>query len=89
MEINNNITNQNAQNLVKGETTIVAVHVDGSDINQYKLNNGRVIDESEAVKLVQDGTISGCIVSYKNNEAYIKSAPDGITSNNLASLPRF
>lgn len=85
----NNNNNQFNQNSSKGEVTIVAIHVEGSDISKYKLSDGRIIGEQDAVQLVESGELSGCTLGNRNGISYVRAYPDVDTSNNLASLPRF
>lgn len=78
---NNNVNN----NIHK----VVAVSMLGSDIVSYKLENGQILNESEAVQMCLNGQLQDCIVSSNRGGMYIKSAPDGDPTNNLRDLPKF
>lgn len=68
---------------------IVAVHMEGSDITQYQLSDGRIVGETEIVNLANQKLVSNVIVSSRDGEEYVRSIPDGDPSNNLQNLPRF
>lgn len=85
----NNNNNQNNSNTKEGGKTIVAVRMDGSDVEMYKLSDGTIVDEQRAVLMVRNGEIENCIVSNRNDIEYIRSMPDGDPNNNLQNLPRF
>lgn len=78
---NNNNSNQQLQ--------VVAVHMDGSDITQYQLSDGRIVGETEIVELARQKSISNLIVAQREGTEYVRSIPDGDPDNNLQNLPRF
>lgn len=72
------------------ECDIVAVHREGGDCTAYKLNDGRVISEEEAVAMCKAGQLPGFIVGEsKFGEEYIRGIGDGKGSNNLQNKPYF
>lgn len=85
--MNNNENNNQPQD--QGGKTIVAVRMNGSDVSQYKLSDGTIVDEQAAVLMVRNDEIQNCIVSNRNDVEYIRSLPDGDPNNNLQNLPRF
>lgn len=68
---------------------IVAVHKEGSDITQYKLENGHILDESQVIQAVLNGEITGYTIAQRDGYNYIRSYPDGDSTNNLGNLPQF
>ena len=70
---------------------IVAVKKDSKGvIQEYKLDNNRTVDVTNAIKMVKSGQIEGCnVFTTRSGSEAIRSNNDGDTSNNLDSLPRF
>ena len=70
---------------------IVAVKKDSKGvIQEYKLDNNRTVDVSNAIQMVKNGQIEGCnVFTTRSGSEAIRSNNDGDTSNNLDSLPRF
>lgn len=70
---------------------VVAVRKDNNGtITEYKLDNGKVVGQSEAVNLVESGKLEGCNISIaRNGEKSIRSKPDDTMENNLDNLPIF
>lgn len=70
---------------------VVAVRKDDSGtITSYRLDNGQVVDHEQAVKMTENGEISGCnVATARNGVKSIRSNPDGDPSNNLDNLPAF
>lgn len=70
---------------------IVAVKKDSKGvIQEYKLDNNRTIDVTNAIQMVKNGQIEGCnVFTTRSGSEAIRSNNDGDTSNNLDSLPRF
>lgn len=72
------------------QRAIVAVAMEGSEVNLYQLDNGDYIDTIMAVNLVESGLLPGYSVGTSvGGEYYIRSFPDGDPTNNLTNLPRF
>lgn len=69
--------------------SIVAVKRDGTDITAYKLSDGTVLGEQEAVSAVRNGVIEGYTIGSRNGQEYIRSYPDNNPNNNLGNLPEF
>lgn len=80
-------------NVLKGDELMKITNVKKDEkgvIQQYKLENGKVIDQAQAVQMVSSGKIEGCNVgATRNGEKTIRSNPDGDPSNNLDNLPTF
>lgn len=70
---------------------IVAVKKDSKGvIQEYKLDNNRTVDVTNAIQMVKNGPIEGCnVFTTRSGSEAIRSNNDGDTSNNLDSLPRF
>ena len=70
---------------------IVAVKKDSKGvIQEYKLDNNRTVDVTNAIQMVKNGQIEGCnVFTTRSGSEAIRSNHDGDTSNNLDSLPRF
>ena len=70
---------------------IVAVKKDSKGvIQEYKLDNNRTVDVTNAIQMVKSGQIEGCnVFTTRSGSEAIRSNNDGDTSNNLDSLPRF
>ena len=70
---------------------IVAVKKDSKGvIEEYKLDNNRTVDVTNAIQMVKNGQIEGCnVFTTRSGSEAIRSNNDGDTSNNLDSLPRF
>jgi phage head maturation protease len=70
---------------------IVAVKKDSKGvIQEYKLDNNRTVDVTNAIQMVKNGQIEGCnVFTTRSGSEAIRSNNDGDTSNNLDSLPRF
>lgn len=66
---------------------ITAVRRDNGRVTGYQLSSGEILDKSAAISLARQGGISGVGISSRNGSEYLKSLPDGSTSNNLGSLP--
>ena len=59
-------------------------------IELYKLSDGSIVNDIQAVNMVYQGHLSGYNVARaKNGKLSIRSNRDGIYSRNLANLPRF
>lgn len=87
--MNNNDNQQSTTINQGGKRSIVAVHMEGSDIEQYKLDDGSILSEEQAIAMVRQGFIEGYLVAQRNDVSYIRGIPDGDPMNNLASLPKF
>lgn len=70
---------------------IVAVQKDENGvIQQYKLDNNKVVDAKQAVEMVRNKQIENCnVFTTKNGGEAIRSDRDGDASNNLDNLPTF
>jgi hypothetical protein len=69
---------------------VVAVHMEGSEISLYKLDDGTTISKRRAVQLCEEGVLQGYVVGEsKYGEEYLRGIPDGKDSNNLQELPKF
>lgn len=70
---------------------IVAVKKDAKGvIQEYKLDDNRTVDVTNAIQMVKNGQIEGCnVFTTRSGSEAIRSNNDGDTSNNLDSLPRF
>ena len=70
---------------------IVAVKKDSRGvIQEYKLDDNRTVDVTNAIQMVKSGQIEGCnVFTTRSGSEAIRSNNDGDTSNNLDSLPRF
>lgn len=69
---------------------IVAVKKDGSEIVQYKLSDGTIVDKDAILQYVAEGKLSGYMYAEsKFGEGYLRSAADGDPSNSLGNLPEF
>lgn len=70
---------------------IVAVQKDENGvIQQYKLDNNKVVNAKQAVEMVRNKQIENCnVFTTKNGGEAIRSDRDGDASNNLDNLPTF
>lgn len=72
---------------------IVAVKkgtVDGHEVNeQFKLDNGEVIDVETAYQYAKDGKLEGVVAADREGTKYVRGINDGDDNNNLDSLPTF
>lgn len=70
---------------------IVAVRKDSNGvIQEYKLDNGQVIDQESAIQMVSSGEIQDCNVGgTRDGGKAIRSNRDDDPSNNLDNLPSF
>ncbi|HML46104.1 MAG TPA: DUF3892 domain-containing protein [Clostridia bacterium] len=59
----------------------------GGRVTGYQLADGRILDKAEGIRLAKDGGIQGVGIATRNGNEYLKSLPDGSSSNNLSSLP--
>ena len=66
---------------------ITALKKEGGHVTGYQLENGRILDKSEAVLLAKQGGIAGVGISNRNGNEYLKSLPDDTENNNLSNLP--
>lgn len=73
----------------KGRIVKVRKNGDG-DITNVMLEDGTVYSLDEAIQLTEQGNISGVNVGRsKSGTDFLRSDPDGDTSNNLDQLPTF
>lgn len=69
---------------------IVAIHKENRDIVAYKLENGTVIDEVQAVQMCEAGQLPDYRVGVSRaGTLFIRNVSDGDPSNNLDNLPIF
>ena len=72
---------------------IVAVKkgtVDGHEINeQFKLDNGEIIDVETAYQYAKDGKLEGVVAADREGSKYVRGVNDGDDNNNLDTLPTF
>ncbi|NLL29611.1 MAG: DUF3892 domain-containing protein [Clostridiales bacterium] len=70
---------------------VVAVKKDGNGtITEYKLDNGNIINQEQAIQMAEAKELEGCNVgTARNGKRYIRSNADGDESNNLDQLPTF
>lgn len=70
---------------------IVAVQKDEKGvIQQYKLDDKRIVDVQQAIKMVKSNEIENCnVFTTRNGSEAIRSNNDGDPSNNLDNLPTF
>ena len=69
-----------------------AVHITGlvkrnGRVTGYQLSDGRIVTKQEGVVLAKGGNIAGVGIAHRGNTEYLKSIPDGSSSNNLSDLP--
>lgn len=63
-------------------------HDKNGEIISYRLDTGQVISKGEGIKLAEQGQIDGVTVGVsKSGEKFLRSMPDGDSSNNLDNLP--
>lgn len=73
----------------KGQITKVRKNGDG-DITDVMLQNGNVYAINDAIRMARDGLIEGVNVGQaKNGREYLRSNPNGESSDNLDQLPTF
>jgi hypothetical protein len=72
---------------------IVAVKkgtVDGHEVNeQFKLDNGEIIDVETAYQYAKDGKLEGVVAADREGTKYVRGINDGDDNNNLDTLPTF
>ena len=70
---------------------IIAVQKDENGvIQQYKLDNNKIVDAKQALEMVRNKQIENCnVFTTKNGGEAIRSDRDGDASNNLDNLPTF
>ena len=70
---------------------IVAVQKDEKGvIQQYKLDNDKVVDINKAIQMVKDNKIENCnVFTTRSGSEAIRSNNDGDKGNNLDNLPTF
>lgn len=70
---------------------VVAVKKDSNGtIQQYKLDDGRVIGQEEAINMAKSNELDDYNVgTTRNGSHYIRNNADGDESNNLDSLSEF
>lgn len=70
---------------------IVAVQKDENGvIQQYKLDNNKIVDAQQAIEMVKNKQIENCnVFTTRNGGEAIRSDRDGDASNNLDNLPTF
>lgn len=70
---------------------IMAVRKDeNGTIQQYKLDDNRTVNVSEAIQMVKNKEIENCnVFTTRNGSEAIRSNNDGDPSNNLDNLPSF
>lgn len=84
-------TSNNPHNSTEGYPHhIVAVRKEGSDIQEFKLEDGTVLSQAQAVEAVRNKQIGGYVIGHsKYGEEYLRSYPDSSEGNNLQNLPEF
>ena len=79
--------------LYKGDEImkIIAVQKDERGvIQQYKLDNNKVVGVEQAIRMVKDNKIENCnVFTTRSGSEAIRSNNDGDESNNLDNLPTF
>ena len=70
---------------------IIAVQKDeNGTIQQYKLDNNKVVGVNEAIQMVKNSEIENCnVFKTRDGSEAIRSNNDGDPSNNLDNLPNF
>lgn len=70
---------------------VVAVQKDSHGVIQfYKLDDGSVVGETQAIQMVKDNQIEGCnVFTTRSGTEAIRSNRDNDPSNNLDNLPSF
>ena len=70
---------------------IIAVQKDeNGTIQQYKLDNGSIVDVNQAIQMVNNKEIENCnVFTTKSGSQAIRSNNNGDPSNNLDNLPTF
>ena len=70
---------------------IVAVQKDEKGvIQQYKLDNDKVVDVAQAIQMVKNNEIENCnVFTTRSGSEAIRSNNDGDERNNLDNLPTF
>lgn len=58
-------------------------------IQEYLLEDGRVINSDQAYDMAKNGQLEGVIASTNQGTKYIRSYADGNKTNNLSDLPTF
>lgn len=70
---------------------IIAVQKDENGvIQQYKLDNNKVVGIQQAISMVENNEIENCnVFTTRSGNKAIRSNNDGDKSNNLDNLPTF
>ncbi|AWD93004.1 hypothetical protein HSE3_gp052 [Bacillus phage vB_BceM-HSE3] len=69
---------------------IVAVHKEGRFNTAFQLSDGQVVNLDQAIQLVESDQIEDMNTGVnREGEKFLRSYPDGDSSNNLNNLPRF
>ena len=73
---------------------IQAVHKEDGTITKYKLDNGKIIDKTQCIKMVKNGKIENCNIGVnKENEEFVRTnrdtEDDSKQITNLDDLPTF
>ena len=71
----------------KGAQRIVATRKLDGRIEGYQLEDGRIVDRDEGLRLARLGDILGVGIANREGREYLKSLPDETEDNNLDNLP--
>lgn len=81
---------QQGTNNETNQDKIVAVRKnDEGDLIAFQTQSGRQLDYLEALSEAKNGHLAHVDVFHKYGRDILRSEPDGITENNLDSLPEF
>ncbi|MCL2086560.1 MAG: DUF3892 domain-containing protein [Oscillospiraceae bacterium] len=67
--------------------SITALKKSGGKIVGYQLEDGSLVNKSDAVNLARQGGIKGVGIAKNKGTEYLKSLPDENDKNNLSNLP--
>ena len=74
----------------KGSKIIKVKKNQDGDITDIMLEDGAVLPLSQAIMLAKDGNLEGVNVGRsKNGGEFLRADPNGMTADNLSSLPSF
>ena len=70
-----------------GARTITGLLKENGRVTGYQLSDGSRISREEGVTMAKNGQIAGVGIAHRKDTEYLKSIPDGTSSNNLSNLP--
>ncbi len=88
--MNNNFVKNTLDNIPQAQADakrITALVKENGKVTGYRLSDNSVVNKDDAVKMAENGKISGVGIAHNGDTRYLKAIPNDNENDNLGNLP--